>query len=75
MFCVQARKFWGATLNRVRDLARQSLSYMGDTEDREQLLRHLVAFPYAFKDHMVREDHLVQDMQVRVGRKRKCTRL
>jgi predicted membrane chloride channel (bestrophin family) len=62
---MQARKMWGATLNRVRDLARQVLSYMDDDEDREQVLRYLMAFPYAFKDHMLREDNLVTDMQVR----------
>jgi predicted membrane chloride channel (bestrophin family) len=64
---MQARKMWGATLNRVRDLARQVLSYMDDDEDREQVLRYLMAFPYAFKDHMLREDNLATDMQVRRG--------
>jgi predicted membrane chloride channel (bestrophin family) len=56
---------WGAMLNRIRDLARQMLSYMDNDEDREQALRYLMAFPYAFKDHMLREDDLVKDMQVR----------
>jgi predicted membrane chloride channel (bestrophin family) len=59
----EARKMWGAMLNRIRDLARQMLSYMDNDEDREQALRYLMAFPYAFKDHMLREDDLVKDMQ------------
>lgn len=62
---VQARKMWGATLNRVRDLARQTLSYMDEGEERDEVLRYLMAFPYAFKDHLLREDHLVDDMRVR----------
>ncbi|GAQ84873.1 hypothetical protein KFL_002100030 [Klebsormidium nitens] len=59
----EARKMWGATLNRVRDLARQALSYMDDNEEREEVLRYLMAFPYAFKNHLLREDHIVDDMR------------
>jgi hypothetical protein len=36
-------------------------------EERDELLRYLVAMPYALKDHMLREDKLVEDLQVRAG--------
>lgn len=70
--CLQARKAWGATLNRVRDTARQALTWMKDMEERDELLRYLVAMPYALKDHMLREDKLVEDLQVRAAEPGVC---
>jgi hypothetical protein len=40
---------------------------MKDMEERDELLRYLVAMPYALKDHMLREDKLVEDLQVRAA--------
>lgn len=50
----EARKIWGALLNRSRDFVRQGLTWFDeeDTELKEQLVRYTVAFAIALKCHL-----------------------
>ncbi|GJP44516.1 hypothetical protein CLOM_g3904 [Closterium sp. NIES-68] len=68
----EARKMWGLMLNRTRDITRQALSYMARDEHtyeypkRAQFIRHLQAFPLAYKHHFLQEGSLEEDLRVSV---------
>ncbi|GJP66802.1 hypothetical protein CLOP_g23704 [Closterium sp. NIES-67] len=65
----EARKMWGLMLNRTRDITRQALSYMARDEHtyeypkRAQFIRHLQAFPLAYKHHFLQEGSLEEDLR------------
>eukprot|EP00475_Leptophrys_vorax_P039160 TRINITY_DN7019_c0_g1_i5.p1 TRINITY_DN7019_c0_g1~~TRINITY_DN7019_c0_g1_i5.p1 ORF type:complete len:475 (-),score=30.21 TRINITY_DN7019_c0_g1_i5:16-1440(-) len=65
----EARKMWGLMLNRTRDITRQALSYMARDEHtyeypkRAQFIRHLQAFPLAYKHHFLQEGSLEEDLK------------
>ena len=51
----EARKVWGSNVNRCRDLARQSLTWItvpDDKEKRQWILRYIKAYPYFLKHHL-----------------------
>jgi putative membrane protein len=61
----EARKSWGMTVNRTRDLCRQALTWMRSPADAPKLecfLRHLAAFPYTLKDHTSRRNELQSEL-------------
>lgn len=61
----EARKAWGSTVNRIRDIVRQALTWMRSPVDSQKLksfLRHAAAFPFLLKDHVVREDDLKAEL-------------
>ncbi|CAI5464407.1 unnamed protein product [Closterium sp. Yama58-4] len=65
----EARKMWGLMLNRTRDITRQALSYMARDDHtyeypkRAQFIRHLQAFPLAYKHHFLQEGSLEEDLR------------
>ncbi|CAI7884998.1 unnamed protein product [Closterium sp. NIES-53] len=65
----EARKMWGLMLNRSRDITRQALSYMARDDHtyeypkRAQFIRHLQAFPLAYKHHFLQEGSLEEDLR------------
>ena len=70
---------WGLMLNRTRDICRQSLSYMARDDHtyeypiRAQFLRHLQAFPLAYKHHFLLEGSLEEDLRVSYKRFKSLT--
>lgn len=50
----EARKIWGALLNRSRDFVRQGLTWFddGDMQLKAQLTRYMIAFAVALKVHL-----------------------
>lgn len=57
----EARKAWGSNVNRTRDLARQSLTFIRNPADKHKLgsiLRHIKAYSYCLKDHLTQENLL-----------------
>jgi len=54
----EARKLWGSTINRTRDLARQSITYMGDDKHVDHMVRYTIAFAVAMKRHLRGEREL-----------------
>lgn len=57
----EARKAWGSNVNRTRDLARQALTWIRTANDGPKLqclLRHIKAYSFCLKDHLVEEDKL-----------------
>ncbi|GJP57149.1 hypothetical protein CLOM_g16188 [Closterium sp. NIES-68] len=65
----EARKMWGLMLNRSRDITRQALSYMArdahtyEYPKRAQFIRHMQAFPLAYKHHFLQEGSLEEDLR------------
>ena len=54
------RKKWGMVINRTRDLARQSIGYMGDDVHAEVMVRYTIAFAVAMKRHLRFERELTE---------------
>jgi len=48
----EARALWGSTLNRSRDLSRQTISYVTDEELAQQIVRWVAAFPKTMMTHL-----------------------
>ncbi|CAM6125667.1 unnamed protein product [Calypogeia fissa] len=61
----EARRAWGSTVTKTRDIARKALTCIVDPSDAERLnklLRHCVAFSFCMKEHMLREGKLKEDL-------------
>ncbi|KAG0612148.1 hypothetical protein M758_6G005800 [Ceratodon purpureus] len=61
----EARRAWGSTTNRIRDLSRQVLSWIqkpADLHNLHCLLRHIKAFSYCLKDHMLEANLLREEL-------------
>lgn len=61
----EARKTWGANLNRCRDLARQACTWMDSKEDKrtqQYFLQYLKAFPYCMKENVEAEGRLRKEL-------------
>lgn len=53
----EARKAWGSNVNRCRDLARQSLTWIrfpGDAHKLDIILRYTKAYPFFLKHHLTK---------------------
>lgn len=48
----EGRKLWGALVNTMRTLARQTLTMTGEARDKRAFLDMLVAFTYAMRDQL-----------------------
>src|ERR1700743_3122085 len=48
----EGRKLWGALVNTMRSLTRQTLTMTGDAPDKREFLNMLVAFTYAMRDQL-----------------------
>ena len=49
----EGRKRWGMIVNRTRDLARQSLAWIRDSdEEKSRIIHQLILFAYATKEHL-----------------------
>lgn len=62
----EGRKKWGMVINRTRDLARQSIGYMGDTEHVDTMVRYIIAFAVTMKRHLRAERELTELSKKRV---------
>jgi putative membrane protein len=61
----EARKIWGANLNRGRDLARQACTWMDSKEDEkifQSFIQYLKAFPYCMKENIEVEGRLHDEL-------------
>ena len=61
----EARKIWGANLNRGRDLARQACTWMDSKEDEKifhTFIQYLKAFPYCMKENIEAEGRLHDEL-------------
>jgi len=57
----EGRKKWGMVINRTRDLARQSICYMGDgTPHVDTMVRYIIAFAVTMKRHLRGERELTE---------------
>ena len=56
----EGRKKWGMVINRTRDLARQSIAYMGDTDHVDMMVRYIIAFAVTMKRHLRAERELTE---------------
>lgn len=57
----EARKAWGSNVNRTRDLTRQALTWIrmaNDAPKLQCLLRHIKAYSFCLKDHLIQDDTL-----------------
>jgi len=51
----ECRKFWGETINTTRDLARNTMMWMKDPNQRDRMLKLIRAFPVAYNFHVNRK--------------------
>lgn len=61
-----ARKAWGMTLNRSRDVCRQALTFIRSPADSGKLhifLHYAAAFPYTLKSHLCRGGDLEAELE------------
>jgi putative membrane protein len=57
----EGRKKWGMVINRTRDLARQSICYMGRSSVHvDPMVRHIIAFAVTMKRHLRGERELTE---------------
>lgn len=59
----EARKFWGATLNRCRDVARQCVTLFPDPVGKDYFCRWIVCFVRAMHRHFQNEGNLEKDLR------------
>jgi len=59
----EARKFWGATLNRSRDIIRQAVTLFPEQKAKEALARWHIAFVRAMHRHFQNEGSLENDLK------------
>lgn len=61
----ESRKFWGATLNRSRDIARQCVTLFPESDQaaKDMFIRWMVAFCKAMHRHFQNEGSLEQDLK------------
>eukprot|EP00897_Mesotaenium_endlicherianum_P005165 jgi/Mesen1/4677/ME000241S03715 len=65
----EARKMWGLMLNRLRDASRQALVFTArgphrhEEPKQKQFMRHLQAFPFALKHHLIAEGDLREELE------------
>ena len=61
----EARRLWGLSVIRTRDLSRQALAWIrcpADTSRKECLIRHVKAYPYCLKDHLTVGNTVHEDL-------------
>eukprot|EP00966_Prymnesium_polylepis_P062826 1458233-Prymnesium_polylepis.1 len=68
----EGRKLWGSLINRTRDLARQSIAYMGDDSHVDSMVRYTIAFAVAMKRHLRVERELSELIEKGVLTQEQC---
>lgn len=61
----EARRLWGLSVIRTRDLARQALAWVrcpADVSKMECVVRHVKAYPYCLKDHLTVGNTVHEDL-------------
>jgi putative membrane protein len=54
----EGRQLWGSLINRTRDLARQSIAYIGDEAHVDTMIKYTIAFAVTTKRHLRLEREL-----------------